>query len=226
LIAAADRIHDLGFNLIRLWDRPTLKPYTKGDNSADDMLAFFLNELDKRGVNVWCSVLFGEECRPEDVNLINDPVTATAWQDAIKKAGGTLSTWSVARVWDRRLEAASMAYKAKMASWPNHYKGGIRWADDPQVVVWEFLNEERWYPKMFRGEWMHLPKFFQDELLKQWNDFVMKKYGSDEKLKDAWLGLLPGESLNAGTVQLTPLLRETGIVMPSDANPLPRCLHC
>ena len=219
LVAMADRMVDMGFNLVRLWAAPTLKPYKKGDLSCDDLYAGFLVELDKRNIRIWNSVLMGGAARIDDVNLVNDPATAEAWKQAVKKAGGEISCWSCARVWDRRIEAAAMRNRAKYANWRNAYKGDLRWADDPQVVVWELENEERWQQKMFRGEWLSLPRFFQDELIQQWNGFLKTKYGTDAKLCDAWLGLLPGESMAAKTIQLMPLLDKTSAIMPSDANP-------
>jgi len=220
LVAATNRMVDIGFNLIRLWDRPEPgKEYRIGDNSPNDMLAFFLNEMDRRGIKVWMSTLMGGEATEKDVTIVNDPATADAWLSAVKKRGGRLSVWSPARIWDRRLEAVSIRYKARMADWRNLYKGGLRLADDPQVVIWELLNEERWIQKMLRGEWQREPKFLVDELLQQWNAFLTAKYGSQDKLIEAWIGLLPGESLIDRTIQLTPMVNRTSIIMPSDANP-------
>jgi hypothetical protein len=219
LAGFADRIADLGFNLVRLWDKPSLKPYTKGDGSGDDLLAWFIVELDKRNIKIWNSGLMVGGAKAEDVDLVKDPATAAAWQKAVKESKGEASVWSPARVWDRRIEAAAIRSRAAFANWKNEYKDGMRWADDPQVVVWELENEERWQQKMYRGEWMSLPRFFQDELIQQWNGFLKARYGTDAKLTQAWLGLLPGETLKDKTIQLMPMLDKTSAIMPSDANP-------
>jgi hypothetical protein len=222
MVTIANRIDALGFNLWRTWHVPTGKEWTKGDGSSDDLLGFFLNEMDKRGMKLWMATLHAAPVSAEDVDIINDPSTAHEWQNAIMTLAEKdkhLSTWCVATFWDPRLEAIGIRGKLARAGFRNHYKGGMRLADDPQVVVWELSNEEWWLRKMLRGEWQQLPEFFKQSLLAQWNAFLTKKYGNDEKLAQAWIALLSGESLQTGTVQLAPLLTNPGVVMPNDANP-------
>jgi len=48
--ALAQRIHDTGFNLVRMWeDVDWSKPYAKGDGSKSDLLAFSFAALENAG---------------------------------------------------------------------------------------------------------------------------------------------------------------------------------
>jgi len=222
MTAVADRLAGLGFNMWRCWHQPSEADYVMGDGSNNDLLGFFMNELNKRGIKVWMSGINGEPVRADDTGIVKDPATAGAWKKAIQeleKRGQEASTWCVAAFWDPRMEAIGIRAKLSKANFRNLYKGGIRLADDPQVVVWELSNEEWWLRKMLRGEWQRLPDFFKRSLIARWNGFLRAKYRDDTTLAKAWLAPLPGESIKGGTVQLLPLLTNPGVVMPNDANP-------
>ncbi|HID72740.1 TPA: hypothetical protein EYP38_02255, partial [Candidatus Micrarchaeota archaeon] len=49
-----------------------------------------------------------------------------------------------------------------------------------------------------------LPDFFYRELVALWNEFLRRKYGSQERLLSAWGRMDEGESLDEGTVDLQP----------------------
>lgn len=231
------RIVDLGFTSIRLWEGPDgVATYAKGDGSRADLLAYYLWKLDQAGIKVWVSNLNSVgEYRPEDAGIIADAATADGWRAAVaemvkrndgKPIGlrcGHGSRDALARTWDPRLEALGIARMRALADLPNHYKGGLRMADDPQNIVWELANEEVWYWGMFAGRWQELPAFFRNQLAARWQDFLRARYGDDAGLAKAWRSLLPGESLAAGTVLLAPLANPisaaTGI---NDTNPAAR----
>ncbi len=228
-----DRLEMLGFNSVRIWvgfSRDS-GPYRKGDGSKADSIDFFLNEASKRGFRVWYAGFNSlHRVSPEDVGVIDDPATAEAWAQAVRSQceyndDGTLKRgWdirnNVARIWDPRLEAFGLAGMINSANHINQYNG-LRWADDPVFGVWELSNEEWWMRKMVGGRWQKLPDFFRNQLLGLWHDYLRDKYETDEKLRNAWGGLLDGESLADGTVLLAPMARPTGAdVSMNDQNPL------
>ncbi len=230
--AGADRSVALGFNLYRCWARPKWGDWEKGDTSDNDALCYWLNELDKRGVKVWMSALNKGYAKPSDVDIVDDPATADAWKKAVEAvaagarkrrkhqgSGGIGCGHFLATMWDPRLEAVMIRDLKRSADLRNPYKGGLRLADDPQIVIWELSNEQRWLPKMLRGQWQKMHPFFKDQLILKWHEFLTKKYKDEETLKQRWLALLPGESLKDKTILITPLAGKTQAVTLNDANP-------
>ena len=219
IVAHVKRLKDLGFNLFRdYWqsqvDFGFNHDYSKGDGSLSDRNDFLLATLTKEGFAVWGSTLNNVgHATAADVSIINDPATADAWRQTIASQGtdkrweGTFDGMRIAclaRIWDPRLHALGIARMKERADHVNHYTG-LRVADDPMFALWELHNEEWWFGRMMGGQFTQLPEFFQKELYDRWNAFLKKKYGAEQRLKDAWLGLLPGESLDKGTVLLLPL---------------------
>ncbi len=221
--ALAQRIKDLGFNMVRYWaaGRSWDPNYTIGDGSPADQTAFALAALDKRGIKVWFTG-FNDlgELSVDAAKLVDDPATAQAWTEAFGelKTKGLRSARQVA--WDARTSAATLKRMGSIADWPNKYKNDLRLADDPQIAVWELQNEEWWFSAMAGGAWQGLPKFFRDELHASWADFLKRKYADDDGLRRAWMFLLPGESIVAKTVLLAPIgSGGTGSKAVNDANP-------
>ena len=222
-----DRLADLGFNSFRSWQGHFSDGYTKGDGSVDDLTAYFFWKLDQKGIKIWESGINGSlgSISAADVDIINDPSTAPQWQEAMaeltKENKGPLGLgFHVIRFWDPRFEALVIKRWQKAAQWRNLYKGGLTFADDPQVIVWEITNEETWYWRLFSGTWLKLPSFYRNQLFAKWNGFLKAKYGTNDSLRAAWKFLLPGESLAAGSVMLAPLagpVPATNAV--NDANP-------
>lgn len=210
------RIHDLGFNLLRSWHRLDITPYKQGDGSNADLTAYYFHQLDQKGIKIWQAMVNQHEVRftAADVGVIDEPSSAAGWTAAMTQwvaanKGEAIGGWTIARVWDKRIEALSLAHMRKTSQFKNLYKNdgkGLAVADDPQMVVWELTNEESWLPVMFGGwQWDKLPAYFRNELLQQWCGFLDKKYGNEEKLIAAWGFLVPGESLTKKTVMLLPL---------------------
>ena len=219
--ALAQRVHDTGFNLVRLWyDADYAKPYTKGDGSRNDLLAFSLAALEKRGIKLWCTA-FNDlgSLSPADVAAIDDPATADAWAAAIREMKNPSIRGAGMRGWDQRTTAVMMKRCHEVADFPNHHKGGLRLGDDPQVAIWELSNEDWWATAMLNGHWQSLPKFFRDGYQAKWIAFLTKTYGNDAGLIKAWGALLPGEALAQGNVVIINPGGTTDPTMVNDANP-------
>ncbi|MFP4055699.1 MAG: hypothetical protein ACLF0G_02385 [Candidatus Brocadiia bacterium] len=222
------RMQALGFNLHRLWHGPK-GPFTKGDNSRDDLRAYGVYLLKKHDIRIWFAQLndLGTVDPDRDVAMVDDPDTAEAWQQAIEAMARTSWRWkgrktplrsNLAQHWDPRLGALVLQHMREIATRTNPYTG-LRYCDDPNVAVWELSNEEWWLPKMTRGEWLKLPRFFQAQLIARWHAYLRRKYGSDEELEAAWGFLLPGESLAERTVMLAPTAKSVEVARLNDPNP-------
>ena len=57
----------------------------------------------------------------------------------------------------------------------------------------------------FGGQWQKLPPFFRNQLIARWNQFLKAKYADNAALAAAWEKLLPGESLEKGSILLLPM---------------------
>ncbi|MGF1633036.1 MAG: hypothetical protein ACFCVE_04230, partial [Phycisphaerae bacterium] len=216
-----DRYEALGFNAIRLWDSFRDVDYTPGDGSRADAVGYFVKLAGERGFRIWVAGMnrLGD-ATPADAAVVDDPASAQAWAAAVAEGkDGRLSLWSIARVWDPRLEALQLRDMTATATHYNHHTG-LRWADDPTFAVWELSNEEWWMRKMVAGQWQKLPAYFRNQLIAHWQAFLREKYGTDERLAAAWDGLLPGESLASGSVLLAPMAGQTNASTAlNDSNP-------
>ncbi len=235
------RLKDMGFNLVRTWEGryphqraelPLLydHDYEPGDGSSADAIAYSWHAMDKAGIKLWMSSTNGlGTIRPDDVDVIDDPATADEWRKAVEeltrvnKGKPPELRWSgrmLLPAIDERTEALWIQRLRLLADFPNKYKDGLRLGDDPQIVVWELTNEHFPYRHFFYGHWKDLPAYFRKKMLAKWAGFLKERYGTDDKLREAWGFLLPGESLEKASVMLLPLARPMeGDPVLSDANP-------
>jgi hypothetical protein len=209
--AEVKRFGDLGFNGFRTlwWDIDIDKwTYKKGDKSDADLRDYMFASLRKQGIWVWADMLNSALVKPEHVDLVNDPATRAAWLKALGEKPVNRPTYIV---WDARAEAGYIDQIKKILNHVNQHTG-LRWADDPVFYVWEIHNEQWWLQRILNyAVHLSMPEYFQKELYQQWNGWLKKKYGTDARLHEAWIGsLLPGESLEKATIRLLPLNCPTG----------------
>ncbi|MFZ4506466.1 MAG: hypothetical protein ACOYON_02065 [Fimbriimonas sp.] len=196
--ATIARFVGLGFNGLRMWSRPN-DPYIKGDGSESDVVDYFVSIAKAKGFRIWLPSVSTTPAQESDANLVNEPATEAAWKAGLKEGGN-----GIARVWDPRLERAQIQGMQKLTNHVNLHTG-LRWGDDPVFAIWELTNEEWWMMKMVGGEWQKLPGYFRQSLARQWHEYLAKKYGSEAKVIAAWSFLLPGESLEKGSIQIAPI---------------------
>ena len=218
-----NRFLDLGFNACRLWSTaPNQEDYAVGDGSSADALDYFVARMKEKGLKIWVAGLNNAgEATPEDAGIVSDPATAEGWRAAVAgwDKGRVNLRNNPARIWDPRLEAIALRNMKAVATHRNKHTG-LRWCDDPVFAVWELSNEEWWMRRMVGGQWQKLPPFFKNQLIARWNGWLKNKYDSEEKLKAAWTGLLPGESLRRGTVLFAPMGGATSTAASiNDASP-------
>ncbi|MEM6550523.1 MAG: hypothetical protein AAF750_00095 [Planctomycetota bacterium] len=237
-----ERLDAYGFNMMRLFGyqrrvREAGGQYTKGDGSRLDIMDHMIALAMENGVRIWV----GGNNRnyvftAEDVDIVDDPDTAAAWAAAVAEATEAaaslegvkrltreqkqMRSWlKLASVWDPRLEAVVIRNTQQFMDHVNQHTG-LRVGDDPVFGVWELTNEQWWIVRMVSGQWQKAPEFFRQSLLRQWHDFLEEKYGSQAALERAWIGLLEGEDLEAGTILLAPMRGPVPAAVLNDANPL------
>jgi hypothetical protein len=211
--AAIKRLKALGFNMIRFWTAPEGDGnYTKGDGSKNDLIDHFIYTVKKEGMYIWYAGLNRvENATPADVSITRDPGNESSWIRAVQGTDGKgVSIRNhPARVWDERLHALGIARMKAIASHYNQYTE-LKYADDPVMAVWELSNEEWWFGRTV-SRIDRVDPFFKKSLIKKWNEFLSRKYRDNRELSEAWLGLLPGESLKKSNIQLLPLMQSTEV---------------
>jgi hypothetical protein len=206
-VETVSRLKQLGFNMVRLWEAPNPDvPHTKGDRSQNDLIDHFIFECAR---NDWWSGFGGAvgNVTARDVDVIDDPASAEAWKTALGENGRGLGKKSFINVWDERSRAVRIKRLTAVANQVNRWTG-LRYADDPAIVVWELVNEDWWMFNMTRGQFLRLPPYFVQSLTRQFNAFLADRYKDEAGLRRAWSGnLLAGESVTDGSVKLLPLPR-------------------
>jgi len=85
----------------------------------------------------------------------------------------------------KRMIEEQKIYARELLTHVNPYTG-LAYTDEPSVAVIEINNENALWSNYRGGGMDYLPKMYADEFQEQWNDWLLKKYGSDEKLHEAW----------------------------------------
>lgn len=203
-----------GFNGYRTlyWDQEITEDYTPGDGSWQDRLDYVIAALGQKGIFVWMDVLNSCKIYPEQVDVIDDPATADEWKKEIQNYYKENKSFFFPQVlwvvWDERSERIYHRYIEKVMAHQNKYNG-LTYGLDPTIFCWELTNEQWWLFRILWGQHLSLPEFFQKQFYRRWNQWLVKKYQTTEKLQESWGSLLEGESLEKGTVLLLPLLGET-----------------
>ncbi|MBV6647987.1 MAG: hypothetical protein KI790_21175 [Cyclobacteriaceae bacterium] len=202
--AVVRRLKALGFNMIRFWREPQGNgSYVKGDGSRNDLIDHFLWVCEQNDIKIWYAGLNNlGKAKPNDVSVLQERRTEEAWKKAIDDEGKHIRN-HLARIWDPRLELLGIQRMKTIAGHVNQYNG-LRYADDPNIAIWELSNEEWWFWRI-KSRLAEVPGFFQKQLTREWNDFTHKKYPQEDILEKAWLGLLSFESYKKYNIRLLPL---------------------
>lgn len=215
-----DRIAAMGFNAIRLhlydWrlipeggNGYEIATYTKGDNSPMDLFDHFLAGAAKRHLLLYMT-LDRKESRilPGAYDILPADKEEDQWKQALEKLQDRPSqpTTDLEQVWptDARLTAVVHAYARNLLNHVNQYTGR-KLADEPSIALWEIANESCYIDRILDGTSHALKGYWGVESQRLWNAFLKKHYGTTAALQKRWGSLLPGESLEKGTVELQPL---------------------
>lgn len=196
------RLKQLGFNCVRLWDYPDATPYTKGDNSRNDLIDYTRYKLKQAGFLIWAPGICDNKLiiNKERVAIVDDPATAAAWQEAV----GEKSSSRPMAPWDARIRALIKENIKRILTHVNPYTG-IAFGQDESVAIYELTNEEWWFSHMSKGDVYKTKPFFQKTFLARWNRWLKDQYGNDTTLRQAWTGsLLETESIVDETVMFIP----------------------
>ncbi len=232
----ADQLEFLGVNMLRLhaidWttcsDSPGpngepletgLRPCGTGLKSTRglvnvDKFYRFLDKMREKKIYVAITLSVCSHIGPGDVKILKTtPEDEKAWVEAITRLNTPvpdLQLYKSLPAIDERALLLRKEWATNLLSLKNP-KTGVKLAEDTQLAFFNTANENSSWGTFYRNPFFkNLPPYFMNKFLVKWNQYLLKKYGTDEKLAAAWKqdgkkGLLPNESLVKGTVQALPV---------------------
>jgi hypothetical protein len=138
------------------------------ESEALDRLDFFVNQLALHGICV-------------DLNLH----VGRAHSEYIGLPKANRQYDKISNIFTPALVDAQKDYARQMLSHVNPYRG-VRYADDPVIAIVEITNENSFFMWSSEETLRTLPPYYADILQKKYNAWLRQRYGSDEKLRDAW----------------------------------------
>ena len=148
-----------------LWnakDGKTIEP------EALDRLDFFIDQLARRGICLNINLHVGR-AHSEYLGL----------PEANRKYD------KISNIFTPALIDAQKQFARKLLTHVNPYRK-IRYADDPAVAIVEITNENSFFMWSSEETLRTLPPYYADILQKTFNDWLRKRYSSNEKLLAAW----------------------------------------
>ncbi len=191
----AERLARVGINCVRwhhmdsTWSQPSLIDYGKNsslnlDSEALDRMDFFFAELKKRGIysNINLVVgrrFFSTDGLPKEIDEVDD----------VKHQHGIGFFYAPLLELQKRFARQLLTHR-------NPYTG-LTYAEDPAVAFVEINNENGALQSWFSGVYDRMPALFQEDLQRQWNEWLQSKYREPARLRRAWgeRGEPLGESL-------------------------------
>lgn len=131
-----------------------------------DRLDYFIAELKKNGIYIYMDLL--------DYRVWRDG-------DGLRNADMLPPTGRPITIWNERMIELQKKYAHDLLTHINPYTG-LSYVDDPAIAIVELSNEI----SLFWQSWTQVPEPYLTEIRNKWNKWLLKKYGSREKLDEAW----------------------------------------
>ena len=190
----AQRMAKFGINIVRFHEMD-MRPFPEGilipntlstrdlDARALDRLDYFIAQLKNNGIYANLDLLCGRQFNRAD----GLPVEIEQLKTGERLAVGFFyePVMSLEREFNRKLLTHRNTYT------------GMSYSEDPALAFVEVINENGLVYWWMGGLVDRLPAVFLNDLQRQWNDWLRKRYRTTEELKQAWRGDTLGEELLA-----------------------------
>lgn len=174
----AARLARSGCNLVRIhhldafWSNPNIFDPNFSDTqhlSAEsvDRLDYFISELKKKGIYIFMDLLVDREFKDSD--LVAD------YKNVERGA-------KITGFYNARIIELQKLYAQELLTHVNPYTG-LSYVDDPAIVSAKLINEAMLF---YIGTQFNLSKEYLAELDLLFNNWLINKYGSRDKLANAW----------------------------------------
>lgn len=151
-----------------------------GDNASKTQTEIDPKQLDKLDYLIYCLQQEGVY-----VNINLHVSRAFDERDGFENSDALPTQNKGVDNFERRMIEFQKKYARDLLTHVNPYTGKA-YVDDPGVAVIEINNENSIVASWSWGELDKLPKPYCDEFQKLWNDWLIQKYGSTDKLRAAW----------------------------------------
>jgi hypothetical protein len=148
------------------------------DPKMVDRLDYFLARLAEHGIYADLNLHVSRVLTPEEGF---PPLKDVPWWAAANK-------WTT--YYDRDVQDRLKDYCRDLLLHRNPYRDNLRRVDDPAIALVEMLNEN-YFTQQGYGLYRKLPKRYQDSLVAAWNGWLLKRYGSTDRMRTAWLSQQP-----------------------------------
>ncbi|MDO5580384.1 MAG: carbohydrate binding domain-containing protein [Planctomycetia bacterium] len=167
-----------GINIVRLHyvhhKFPPNKKYSSPDSFIDpiqlERFDYFISRLKKEGISVYLTLniarKFGEISGFENT-------------DQLPKFNNGLDQF------EARMIRLQKKYVSDLMNHVNPYTG-LAYKNDPAIAMLEIANENSVVAVWFQKHLNDLPEPYCKDLQNRWNAWLLKKYGSDEKIHQSW----------------------------------------
>ncbi len=180
----ATRLARAGVNIVRFhhmdapWANPSLVNYSAGNSrtlntTALDSLDYLFAELKKQGIygniNLVVHRLFSSaDGLPQEINSVTD-----------------MKDQHVIGFFYQPMIELQKEFARLVLTHRNPYTG-LTYAQDPAVAFVEINNENGLIHGFLGGVTDRIPAVFRDDLQRQWNEWLIAKYGNTANLRQAW----------------------------------------
>ena len=177
----AARMRKYGFNIVRLHHMDYFKaPAGIFDPKFPDMQHLDADQLDRLDYLIYQLKQHGIYV---DINLhVSRAFTAA---DGFADADKLPALGKVTAYFEPRMIALQKGFARDLLMHRNPYTK-LRYVDDPVVALIEINNEDTLLGAAWTDAIETLPDAYKNQLIKQWNIFLMEKYGTSDNLKRAW----------------------------------------
>ncbi|MGD0093057.1 MAG: hypothetical protein ABSE73_24355 [Planctomycetota bacterium] len=157
-----------------------------------DNLDYFIAECAKLGIYSRLTMLWYRRMKKGDEPPMYEEAVAQQKED--KK---TLNSMGLT-FFDDKIMDINIALEKAIMTHKNPYRDNKAYGEDPAICQTEVTNEDGMFFYTIDG----IPPCYKAELNKLWGDWLLKRYGTRDKLLAAWGGnLLESEQPDKGTVQ-------------------------
>lgn len=180
----AERIARAGFNVVRfhhmdaIWSNPSLIHYAAGNSrrfnpEALDAFDYFVAQLKLRGVYTNINLLVNRVFKsadglPAEVDSVPDP-----------------KDQHVIGFFYEPMLNLQKEFARLLLTHRNPYTK-LTYAEDPAVAFVEINNENGLIHGWMGGAVDRMPAIFQDDLRRQWNEWLRAKYAGTQAVREAW----------------------------------------
>ncbi|MCX7968361.1 MAG: carbohydrate binding domain-containing protein [Armatimonadetes bacterium] len=142
------------------------------DPEALDRLDYLISQLKRNGVYVNLNLLVSRPFNAADG--LPKEIEQLGWKER-----------HIVGFFYKPMIELQKEYARKLLTHRNKYTG-LTYAEDPAIAFVEINNENGLIHAWLGNDIDNMPKVFQDELQRQWNEWLKARYGTTEKLRKAW----------------------------------------